>query len=91
MLEEKQFNLSLSVKGVEKRTSKRTSELVDWIEINLENRTDQSTPIKSSPNLKKTDELNTIRELVKELNDSIAEEKREIYNIKGSIKFIRKN
>ena len=61
MLEEKQFNLSLSVKGVEKRTSKRISELVDWIEINLENQTDQSTPIKSSPNLKKTDELNTIR------------------------------
>ena len=61
ILEEKQFNLSLSVKGVEKRTSKRISELVDWIEINLENQTDQSTPIKSSPNLKKTDELNTIR------------------------------
>ena len=65
MLEEKQFNLSLSVKGVEKRTSKRISELVDWIKINLENRTDQSTPFKSTPNLKKTDELNTIREEVK--------------------------
>ena len=59
--------------------------MVDWIKINLESRTDQSTPFKSNPNLKKTDELNSIREEVKELKDSIAEEKKEIFNIKGSI------
>ena len=88
MLEEKQFNLSLSIKGVEKKTSKRISELVDWIEINLKTQADQSTPIKPSSSFRTSDELHTIREEVKGLKDSILEEKREIHNIKGSIKSI---
>ena len=88
MLEEKQFNLSLSIKGVEKKTSKRISELVDWIEINLKTQADQSTPIKPSSSFRTSDELHTIHEEVKGLKDSILEEKREIHNIKGSIKSI---
>ena len=88
MLEEKQFNLSLSIKGVEKKTSKRISELVDWIEINLKTQADQSTPIKPSSSFRTSDELHTIREEVKGLKDSILEENREIHNIKGSIKSI---
>ena len=45
-LEEKQFNLNLTVKGVEKKILKRVSELVEWVESNLESQVDQSTPIK---------------------------------------------
>ena len=43
-LEEKQYNLGLTVKGVEKKVLKRVLDLVEWME---ENEIDQSTPIRN--------------------------------------------
>ena len=45
ILEEKHYNLVLSVKGVEKKILKRINELGDWIEGD---QVSQSTPVKSS-------------------------------------------
>ena len=60
-LEEKQLNLNLTVKGVEKKILKRVSELVEWVESNLELQVDQSTPIKLPVSIGRTDELHSVR------------------------------
>ena len=81
-LEEKQYNLGLTVKGIEKKVLKRVSELVEWME---ENEINQSTPIRDSSN---GENLLTVRNEVKELKDSISEEKRKMSDIKGSVKMV---
>ena len=81
-LEEKQYNLGLTVKGVEKKVLKRVSYLVEWMEGNEIN---QSTPVRNAPGGKN---LRTVREEVRELKDYISEEKRKISDIKGSVKMV---
>ena len=51
ILEEKHYNLVLSVKGVEKKILKRINELGEWIEGDL---VSQSTPVKSPMNPEKS-------------------------------------
>ena len=87
-LEEKQFNLNLTVKGVEKKILKRVSELVEWVESNLESQVDQSTPIKLPVSIGRTDELHSVRGELLEIRNSISQEKKEISNLKGSVKMI---
>ena len=81
-LEEKQYNLGLTVKGVEKKVLKRVSDLVEWMEGN---EIDQSTPIRNAPG---GENLLTVRKEVRELKDYISEEKRKISDIKGSVKMV---
>ena len=57
ILEEKQYNLSLTVKRVEKRVLKRISELAELVETNFEDQDNQSTPIKTGTNIKRADKF----------------------------------
>ena len=56
--------------------------MVEWME---ENEIDQSTLIRTCL---RGENLKTVREEVRELKDSISEEKRKISNIKGSVKTV---